>query len=55
MLSVCVFMGYQFQDNAPRKGGQKGQHSGRMNGQMPGGRRPGNQIQPFGQQQAPQR
>ena len=50
----CPNCGYQFQNNAPRMGGQKGQRGGRMmwggqmNGQMPGG--PMN-----GQQQAPQR
>jgi hypothetical protein len=52
----CPNCGYQFQNNAPRMGGQKGQRGGRMmqggwmNGQMPqqqGGQMPG-------QQQAPQ-
>ena len=61
----CPNCGYQFQNNAPRMGGQKGQRGGRMmqggqmNGQMPGGQMPGNQAQPNGpmngQQQAPQR
>ncbi len=64
----CPNCGYQFQNNAPRMGGQKGQRGGRMmqggrmNGQMPqqqGGQMPGNQAQQGGpmngQQQAPQR
>ena len=61
----CPNCGYQFQNNAPKMGGQKGQRGGRMmqggqmNGQMPGGQMPGNQAQsnePMnGQQQAPQR
>ena len=61
----CPNCGYQFQNNAPKMGGQKGQRGGRMmqggqmNGQMPGGQMPGNQAQPNGpmngQQQAPQR
>ena len=64
----CPNCGYQFQNNAPRMGGQKGQRGGRMmqggqmNGQMPqqqNGQMPGNQAQPNGpmngQQQAPQR
>lgn len=52
----CPNCGYQFQNNAPRMGGQKGQRGGRM---MQGGQMPGNQAQPNGpmngQQQAPQR
>ena len=64
----CPNCGYQFQNNAPRMGGQKGQRGGRMmqggqmNGQMPqqqNGQMPGNQAQPNGpmngQQQSPQR
>ena len=64
----CPNCGYQFQNNAPRMGGQKNQPSGRMmqggrmNGQMPpqqNGRMPGNQAQPNGpmngRPQAPQR
>lgn len=64
----CPNCGYQFQNNAPRMGGQKGQRGGRMmqggrmNGQMAqqqGGQMPGNQAQQGGpmngQQQAPQR
>ncbi len=61
----CPNCGYQFQNNAPKMGGQKGQRGGRMmqggqmNGQMPGSQMPGNQAQsnePMnGQQQAPQR
>ena len=63
----CPNCGYQFQNNAPKMGGQKGQRGGRMmqggrmNGQMPqqqNGQMPGNQAQPNGpmngQQQAPQ-
>ena len=56
----CPNCGYQFQNNAPRMGGQKGQRGGRMmqSGQM-SGQMPGNQAQPNGpmngQQQAPQR
>ena len=52
----CPNCGYQFQNDAPRMGGQRGQRGGRMmqggqmNGQMPGGRIPMN-----GQQQAPRR
>ena len=52
----CPNCGYQFQNNAPRMGGQKGQRGGRMmwggqmNGQMPQQNGPMN-----GQQQAPQR
>ena len=62
----CPNCGYQFQNNAPKMGGQKGQRGGRMmwggqmNGQMPqqqNGQMPGNQAQPNspmnGQQQAP--
>ena len=51
----CPNCGYQFQNSAPKMGGQKGQRGGRMmqggrmNGQMPGGQMPGNQTQPFGQ------
>ena len=52
----CPNCGYQFQNNAPKMGGQKGQRSGRM---MQGGQMPGNQAQPNGpmngQQQAPRR
>ena len=52
----CPNCGYQFQNNAPKMGGQKGQRGGRM---MQGGQMPGNQAQPNGpmngQQQAPQR
>ena len=52
----CPNCGYQFQNNAPRMGGQKGQRGGRM---MQGGQMPGYQTQPNGpmngQQQAPQR
>ena len=48
--------GYQFQNNTPKMGGQKGQRGGRM---MQGGQMPGNQAQPNGpmngQQHAPQR
>lgn len=64
----CPNCGYQFQNDAPRMGGQKGQRGGRMmqggrmNGQMPqqqGGQMPGAQAQPNGpmngQQQVPQR
>ena len=60
----CPNCGYQFQNNAPRMGGQKGQRSGRMmqGGQMPqqqNGQMPGNQAQPNGpmngRPQAPQR
>ena len=61
----CPNCGYQFQNNTPKMGGQKGQRGGRMmqggqmNGQMPGGQMPGNQAQPNGpmngQQQVPQR
>ena len=56
----CPNCGYQFQNNAPQMGGQKGQRGGRMmqGGQM-NGQMPGNQAQPNGpmngQQQAPQR
>ena len=52
----CPNCGYQFQNNAPLMGGQKGQRGGRMmwggqmNGQMPQQNGPMN-----GQQQAPQR
>lgn len=52
----CPNCGYQFQNNAPRMDGQKGQRGGRM---MQGGQMPGNQAQPNGpmngQQHAPQR
>ena len=52
----CPNCGYQFQNNAPRMGGQKGQRGGCM---MQGGQMPGNQAQPNGpmngQQQAPRR
>ena len=52
----CPNCGYQFQNNAPQMGGQKGQRGGRM---MQGGQMPGNQAQPNGpmngQQHAPQR
>ena len=52
----CPNCGYQFQNNAPKMGGQKGQRGGRM---MQGGQMPGNQAQPNGpmngQQQGPQR
>ena len=47
----CPNCGYQFQNNAPRMGCQKGQRGGRMmqGGQMPGGwmngQMPGNQQQ----------
>ena len=64
----CPNCGYQFQNNTPKMGGQKGQRGGRMmqggqmNGQTPqqqNGQMPGNQAQPNGpmngQQQAPQR
>ena len=64
----CPNCGYQFQNDAPRMGGQRGQRGGRMmqggqmNGQMPqqqNGQMPDNQAQPNGpmngQQQAPQR
>ena len=64
----CPNCGYQFQNNAGRMGGQKGQRGdrmmwgGQMNGQMPqqqNGQMPGNQAQPNGpmngQQQGPQR
>ena len=37
----CPNCGYQFQNNAPRMGGQKGQRGGRM---MQGGRMNGNQM-----------
>ena len=53
----CPNCGYQFQNNAPRMGGQKGQRGGRMmqGGQMPGGwmngQMPGNQ-QPDAQSSA---
>ena len=56
----CPNCGYQFQNNAPWMGGQKGQRGGRMmqGGQM-NGQMPGNQAQPNGpmngQQQVPQR
>ena len=56
----CPNCGYQFQNNAPQMGGQKGQRGGRMmqGGQM-NGQMPDNQAQPNGpmngQQQAPQR
>ena len=52
----CPNCGYQFQNNAPQMGGQKGQRGGRM---LQGGQMPGNQAQPNGpmngQQQGPQR
>ena len=52
----CPNCGYQFQNNAPRMGGRKGQRGGRM---MWGGQMPGIQAQPNGpmngQQQGPQR
>lgn len=56
----CPNCGYQFQNNVPQMGGQKGQRGGRMmqGGQM-NGQVPGNQAQPNGpmngQQQVPQR
>lgn len=53
----CPNCGYQFQNNAPRMGGQKGQRGGRMmwGGQM-NGQMPQQQNGPMnGQQQAPQR
>ena len=56
----CPNCGYQFQNNAPQMGGQKGQRGGRMmrGGQM-NGQMPGNQAQPNGpmngQQQSPRR
>lgn len=56
----CPNCGYQFQNNAPRMGSQRGQRGGRMmqGGQM-NGQMPGNQAQPNGpmngQQQAPRR
>ena len=52
----CPNCGYQFQNNAPKMGGQKGQRGdrmmwgGQMNGQMPQQNGPMN-----GQQQAPRR
>ena len=52
----CPNCGYQFQNNAPQMGGQKGQRGGRM---LQGGQMPGIQAQPNGpmngQQQGPQR
>ena len=52
----CPNCGYQFQNNAPQMGGQKGQRGGRM---LQGGQMPGIQAQPNGpmngQQQVPQR
>ena len=52
----CPNCGYQFQNNAPKMGGQKGQRGGRM---MQGSQMPGNQAQPNGpmngQQQSPRR
>ena len=52
----CPNCGYQFQNNAPQMGGQKGQRGGRM---LQGGQMPGIQAQPNGpmngQQQAPRR
>ena len=64
----CPNCGYQFQNNTPKMGGQKGQRGGRMmqggqmHGQMPqqqNGQMPGNQAQPNGpmngQQQSPRR
>ena len=56
----CPNCGYQFQNNAPKMGGQRGRRGGRMmqGGQM-NGQMPGNQAQPNGpmngQQQAPRR
>lgn len=53
----CPNCGYQFQNDAPRMGGQKGQRGGRMmwGGQM-NGQMPQQQNGPMnGQQQAPQR
>ena len=48
----CPNCGYQFQNNAPQMGGQRGQRGGRMmqGGQM-NGQMPGNQEQPNDQQQ----
>ncbi len=52
----CPNCGYQFQNSAPKMGGQKGQRGGRMmQGGRMNGQMPGNQAQPNGQQQAPQR
>jgi hypothetical protein len=67
----CPNCGYQFQNDAPRMGGQRGQRGGRMmqggqmNGQMPGGRMKGQMPDAQsgatpnglmnGQQQVPQR
>ena len=52
----CPNCSYQFQNNAPQMGGQKGQRGGRM---LQGGQMPGIQAQPNGpmngQQQGPQR
>ncbi len=54
--SECPNCGYQFQNNAPQMGGQKGQRGGgmmqggRMNGQMSGGRMNGQQQMPGNQQ-----
>jgi predicted Zn-ribbon and HTH transcriptional regulator len=52
----CPKCGYQFQNNAPQMGGQKGQRGGRM---LQGGQMPGIQAQPNGpmngQQQGLQR
>ena len=65
----CPNCGYQFQNDAARMGGQKGQRGGRMmqggrmngrqrpdaqSGATPNGQMPGNQAQPFGQQQPSQ-
>ena len=55
----CPNCGYQFQNSAPKMGGQKGQRGGRMmQGGRMNGQMPGNQAQPNGpmngQQQAPQ-
>lgn len=53
----CPNCGYQFQNNTPRMGGQKGPRGGRMmqggqmNGQMPGGWINGQQQMPGNQQQ----
>ena len=41
----CPNCGYQFQNNAPQMGGQKGQRGGRM---LQGGQMPGIQAQPNG-------
>ena len=66
----CPNCGYQFRNNAPRMGGQKGQRGGRMmqggqmpgsqmngqmNGQMPGAQNGAMSNGPMHNQQAPQR